>query len=262
MFQSSNSDTATKSRLQPIKVYAINRFMSRAGMLPNAHNGEAPVDRLQIINATRILAGRQGLYEVFLGCMFLSMELCHFWPKSWPTRLASLALPSAFVGAYKRWIPDYYRRRFGVVESNEPTARQFGILLAVLLGLLIFSFLFGDSADSAISKLSIRLHILMSDPEQQIMLGPFFIWTVFLLPGSRWSRRRIQLGQSFFGLCGLTAFGSVVLLAATYPEVKQIALWRILNACGLGLTLVALGLYDHFSLVLFLPNRIAQDNDE
>jgi hypothetical protein len=228
-------------------------------MLPNAQNGEPAVDRLQIVNATKILASRKGLYEVAFGCVFFWAGLSGFWPKGWATQLASFALAIAFIGAYKRWIPDYYHRRFGEVKSNEPTARQFGIMLAVLFGLFLFGLLFGNAADSALSKLSIRLHTLISDPEQQIRLAPFFIWITFFVPGPRRSQPN---GPSLFGLCGLISFGSVVLLATLHPEVKQTGLWRVLNEGGFGLTFVALGLYDHITLVLFLPKKIVEGNDE
>ncbi len=38
--------------------------------------------------------------------------------------------------------------------------------------------------------------------------------------------------------------------------------WKVLNAGGIGLSLMAMGLYDHVVLIRALPKRVAEGDDE
>jgi len=60
----------------------------------------------------------------------------------------------------------------------------------------------------------------------------------------------------------MISFASIVSYAIWHPDAKQLGLWKILNAGGFGLSLIALGLYDYTSLVLLLPKRAAEGDDE
>ena len=55
---------------------------------------------------------------------------------------------------------------------------------------------------------------------------------------------------------------SVVAYAIFHPDAKELGLWKLLNAGGFALSLIAMGLYDHFVLVRALPKGVAEGDDE
>ena len=68
--------------------------------------------------------------------------------------------------------------------------------------------------------------------------------------------------QLCFSLLGLLAFASIASLAVWRPDVRLSQLWRILNDGGIGLSLIAWGLYEHIRLTLLLPKRVSEHDDE
>jgi hypothetical protein len=57
-----------------------------------------------------------------------------------------------------------------------------------------------------------------------------------------------------FAACILLLWtGVLVFLPLREPKVTQQTLWRILNAGWLGVSMVLLGVYNHLTLVHFLP---------
>ena len=138
------------------------------------------------------------------------------------------------------------------------TAKGFGFFMLLLLGLFLVSLFFGHNLDSFISAASNRIHTMISDPNHQINLWPPLSWMVmfFLSLVSRY--RGIDPLLLFLGM---VVFVFIALIAVWNPSVRQVALWRVLNTGGLGLTFMALGLYDHIRLLVALPRHEERQHD-
>jgi hypothetical protein len=222
-----------------------------------------PVDRERLRYVTNILGAHQGLYTVWFGLFFLLMEEGNVWEWRgvWLFRLTVKAGILILIVAHL-WVPRYYRKRFGHVEPREMSAKQFCLLLGVILLLIFFGEPLAHRVDPMISSFSNRLHLAISDPAHQVNLWPSFFWTAMLISSLRGALRSIEWPRLYFLLCAMLAFTSVVLFAMWFPDIRQAALWRLCNAGGVGLSFVALGLHDHITLVLMLPKRIAGGDDE
>lgn len=166
-----------------------------------------------------------------------------------------------FLAAYRRWIPAYYRERFGSVHAKELSAKQFVILQSVLIALLFFGQSVARYADPLLSSFLGHLHVAIGDSGRQIDLWPSFLWVAFFSSCLRWQQRSIERRSFFFPLGGLVCFVSLITLAIWHPEVKQFGWWKVLNVSGVSLSLIAIGLYDHFTLLRLLPKRVADDDE-
>lgn len=71
----------------------------------------------------------------------------------------------------------------------------------------------------------------------------------------------IERQRLCFLLIGTIGFASIVSYAIFHPAVKQLGLWKRLNAGGPGLSFMAPGLYDHIALVRALPKRVAEGDE-
>jgi hypothetical protein len=232
--------------------------------LSNRPDGEVPVDHERIKYVTRALGSQQGLYTVLMGAIFLLTELADTWrgPRGWLAALAMLAGLSIFLTAYMRWIPRYYQRRFGHVEPQQPNAKQFAIFLGVIVALIFFGWFFAHRIDTVISSFADRLHMMISDPAHQINLWPSLFWMACVVSSLRWNLRTIERQRLGFFLCGMLGFASIALFAMWHPDARQASLWRVLNAGGIGLSFIAVGLYDHMALVLLLPKSVVESDNE
>jgi hypothetical protein len=183
-------------RLQRSKVHDINQFIPAARLpsimtpseqLGSTADGEVPVDHERLRHATRILGTRQGLYTVLFGALYLLMELGDEWEwrGEWSIRLTVLAGIPVLMVAYRRWIPRYYRKRFGHVEPREISAKQFGVFLGVIVLLLFVGEPLAHRLDPMVSSFSNRLHLAISDPAHQVNLWPSFFWTAMLISSMR-----------------------------------------------------------------------------
>ncbi len=116
--------------------------------------------------------------------------------------------------------------------------------------------------DPVASSFQGHLHMMISDPARQINLWPSIFWVMLLCGSLRWHTSSIERQRLYFLLVGMIGFASIVYYAIWHPAVKQLGVWKILNAGGFGLTLIALGLYDYVVLVRALPKRVAEGRDE
>jgi hypothetical protein len=254
-------------------VYAINQFMLDAIVPaviseenPNSPVGpEGSVDHERLRYVTSMLAGRQGLHMVLLGIPLFLMDVIGALnpPTGWLRWLTGFGIVGILVisiQAYRGdWVSRYYRQRFGYVESREMSARQFAILLLVFVGL----FFFGQPVARLVAPFGSaflgRVHLLISDPSHRVDLRASFLWMAFSIGST--SRRRVDSRWLCFSF-GLLASISVALFPMWHPDAEKLELWRILNAGGMGLTFIILGLYDHIVLVRALPKRVAEGDDE
>ncbi len=152
--------------------------------------------------------------------------------------------------------------RFGSVQPHELSAGQFAILLSILVALLFVGQPIAHCLDPRVSMFVHQAHLMISDPAHQINLWPSFLWIVLFLSSLRWRMRNAERPQLYFFLGGLVGFASIAIYAAWNPDAKQLRLWKVLNAAGFGLSLIAMGLYDHIFLVRALPRIVADGDDE
>jgi hypothetical protein len=229
-------------------------------------DGEMLVDHERLRYVTRIYGGQQGLYTALLGVTLLFVELEDAWKAEglWGFLdfLVAMAGLWFYLAAYQRWIPKYYEKRFGHVEPREPSAKQSAIFVGVIVALLFFGRSFAHRIDPVISSFGDRLHVMISDPAHQINLCPSFFWTGLFVINLGRKLQNIERQNLSFLLCGTLGFSSVVLIAMWHPDARQAGLWRALNAGGIGLSFIVLGLYDHITLVRMLPKRVEEGDDE
>jgi hypothetical protein len=277
MLKDSHSDTvqhgaagASIARM----VYGINQFM-RSDELPLVASeqpidgdsiGKIKADHERLTYVTRLLGAQQGLRTILSGILVFWIEANDIWhwhqTRGWVGDLAGLVGLVVFVRAWQRWIPRYYEKRFGHVEPHEMSSKQFGILLLVLLALALFSRYIANYFEPTVSSFLGRLHLLISDPAQEVNLYAPFLWMGVFFGSLRWPPRRMERRRLCFELAGLVGFASIALLPMWLPNAERLGLWRVLNAGGLGLSLIVMGLYDHITLVLMLPKKVVEGDDE
>ena len=242
----------------PVRVYDINQFMQEATGLST--KGALSVDQERVKYVTGLLGNQnQGLNTALLGTFFFLTEASFDWAPKWAIGLALMVGMIVFVVASTSWVPKYYRKRFGQVEPEEISAKQFVILLLALIALLFVGQPIARYLDPLSSSLLGRAHLLISDPSHQINLWALSFWVALLLISLLWHRRRD--GQ-WFSFLGLLAFILIALFPLWHPGAEKFEIWKILNAGGLGLSLIVMGLYEHCVLVRALPKKVAESGDE
>lgn len=222
----------------------------------------AKYERLRYV--TENFQSLQGLTWVAFGGSFALSDVENISGVAFPWWLELLmkVLGIGLALAAIRYVPKYYERRFGSVEwrVGPPDARLPIFALAIVVMFLVILF-FGPSVgrylDSVIPELSNVAHRIISDPEHRANLGPALLLFVFLCPprvlGGRSGLQRLR--TVFYCACFVFWIGVLMLLPLRHPEVTHQTLWRILNACWLGISFMLWGLYDHFTLVHLLPAR-------
>jgi hypothetical protein len=229
------------------------------------------LDHERLKYVTRLLGTHQGLNTALVGTVLFLMnagEILH-WLSGWSTLLAALASLALAIGGLKiliaadSWIPEYYQRRFGSVQAARVPGSRWNALfwLAVLLTFPVLLF-FRRPIAHYFDPVASHLHMMISDPDRQINLWPSLIWVSLLCGSLRRHMSSIERQRVYFILVTTLGLASIVSYAVFHPEAKQLGSWKLLNASGLGLSLIAMGLYDHFILVRALPKRIAEGEDE
>lgn len=231
---------------------------------PPKTRSSGEVDHERLRDATRILGGQQGLYTVCFGAVLLLPELDHVWNglTGWWAVLVGLGVLAIYLAALKRWIPSYYQKRFGHVEAQGPSVKQFAVFLFVIVALFFFGEPLAHHADPMIAGFVDRRHTMISDSNHQINLWPLLFWILVCFSSVRVHPRRMRTPGLYFHLSGLLGATSVALYPMWHPGATRIWLWRVLNAGGIGLSFIAMGSYDHFTLVRVLPNRGSGDDNE
>ena len=193
----------------------------------------------------------QGLTLVGLGGALLVPEgFLDILPlRGWLRALTVLVLAAAFI-ATLRYLPKYYRCRFGWIEPRSMTNRQFVFLLLGLLALLFFGRPIGHHADSIIADIQFMI------PAHPVTFSPAALWLFLLCVSFRKNLCQEELYRMYFMASGALGWALVALYPIWNPDAMHPALWRLLNAGWLGVSLIALGLYDHLTLVRLMPERI------
>lgn len=236
--------------------------------------GKMKADHERLRYVTKLLGSHQGLglRTALLGTVLFFLntgKILQHWVSTWSILLAALATVALQIGGAKiliaadSWIPEYYQRRFGSVQAaRAPTSKWNAFFsLAVLLTFPVLLF-FGRPIAHYFDPVASHLHMMISDPDRQINLWPSLLWAVLLCGSLRWHMSSIERQRLYFILAAMIGFASIVSYAIFHPDAKQLGLWKLLNAGELGLSLMALGLYDYIVLVRALPKRVAEGDDE
>jgi len=233
-----------------VKVYDINQFMLSSLY---AHSSPAlEPKRLRFL--TENFAALQGLNYVPLGAASLLSQTDRIFHYSewwwWPAVITVCVI-------WNRYIPRYYRQRFGYVEPRSPSNKQ----IAYFLLALIFLFIFRRDLDRYVLDLSQVIRSTISDPRGQVSLLPLVAWigtlfASFLKPSLR------TLERFCFYSIGIIASAGIAFYPLGHPRATEELLWETLNAGSFGFGLIAMGLYDHFTLVRMMPKKFEENDGE
>jgi hypothetical protein len=211
----------------------------------------------------------QGLKSVGIwGCLFLT-EIEHVPGVALPWWLWLLSF-GLFFAAF-RYIPKYYERRFGSVESRVAPIHPFVAILVLIFIVMLFLWpVLAGYANPVVAEVgnvshevSNVAHRMISDPDHRANLLPVLYWLAFFCSGISSRQPFVRLRMVFFSACVLL-FWTVVLafLPLRHAEVTQQVPWRVLNAGWFGISMILLGLNDHLMLVQLLPGRGQNHDDE
>jgi len=218
-------------------------------------------ERLRYVTRSFIALQGQGLNLVLFGAAFFLFSVHDFFQGSeisaWLIIPAGVAIAAAF-----RYIPKYYQRRFGTVESPSLSNKQFVVFLSVILALAFFGPSIGRFADSFTATASDRLHAAFSDPGHRVNFLPVLFWLWLLCTDLTFllrHRRRTDPSRPYFTFVGTLFWTLVVVYPAYQSEPMHALFWKVLNVGWLGLSFIAIGLYDHIGLVHLLPKRAQEE---
>ena len=223
--------------------------------LEHAASNGAQVDPRRLKFITERLAALQGLGSpIFLGVILLLTSTEGLWHNLWWLNLLNLA----FLVLTFRLMPKYYERRFGLVEpknSTNPMNRReaIGCLAAILLFVVLL--IWGR-------RLEVWADAILGGPSGKIQLIALLAWGVGLYRSVREQLEGTDPRGPYFFVVGLAASAAVCFFPKLHPAATQSMLWKTLNAGSWGLTLIAWGLRDHFTLVRLLPKNGSDDEDE
>jgi hypothetical protein len=125
-----------------------------------------------------------------------------------------------------------------------------------LIGWQIVAILWGEQLTSLISEFESWFVQTIPFPRNTYLLA---LWVFGFFDSFR--ELRLDPFRPYFYLLGTFATCVVVFCPYWYPAARGVAAWKILNAGWLGLSCVALGLYQHLLLVRLMPQH-GRDNDD
>lgn len=220
----------------------------------------AGLDPEQLRYVTRHLqTSQQGLTGAVIGVGVFLAETADLYTLNRATSLVIDVFEAVALVAVFRLVPRYYERRFGCVEPSAPSNKAIAVFFAVMLALLVFGRDLAGFLDPILARASYRLYLLISDPTHQVKPYALLFWIVLVCVSISGRSRRMDRYSTHFQLFGLIASAFVALCPLVRPQVMQSMLWRVLNAGSLGISFIALGLYDHFTLLQLLPKPATED---
>jgi hypothetical protein len=233
-------------------VYGINQGMDDRAVTDVG--GQLDPQRLKYI--TEHFHSLQGLTWVVLGVSSLAVSVDDVYGYRLPALVGQILLFVPFL-ATARYVNRYYRRRFGWIEPRGPTNRQALVFLAAWLVLLFF----GRDVGYYGGLIGDVMQSMIPDPSHHVTLAPVLIWFVFLCANLRHHPGQEDLYRIYFFGSGLLIW----ILVAVYPlwnlDLHPTMVWKGLNAGWLGISMIAIGLYGHMTLVRLMPQRVVGDDD-
>jgi len=224
--------------------------------------------RLREITKRFVLLKTGSLNNVLFGLMILSLQILEVERQWWwaIVPLLGIALGGVVIG--RGYVPRYYEHRFGIIEA--PTMSNSGCVtfILVLVGLMIFGRALGTYVEALWASVNPQLHAAISDPQNRVDFVPI-LWCALFLIVSLWAnleglRRRkpfsgLPLAIVFFGTLLWTA---VFFYPLHHPEITQFLLWRFVAKGWFGISLIGIGLYEHWQLASLLPRRTSENDDD
>jgi hypothetical protein len=218
------------------------------------------IDPEKLKYITEHFQSMQGLTWVAFGAFNILVYLRHLFPESW---LAGFAYPLALLAIFMliiRRIQRYYRRRFGWVKprSRSQNDKEAIVFLLLLLLLLFFIPYLAEKAEPAIGLAQEMIPRTM----RQVVSFPVLLWSAFLCM----SLRRHSSQEDWHRICflssGVIAWAIFALYPLSHPELAQSVIWKTVDNESLFVSVIALGLYEHLTLVRLLPKRIEEDEND
>jgi Ca2+/Na+ antiporter len=221
-----------------------------------AQTGFPDLNRLK--TATERYAAGNGLNFIFVGMSFLLSSVIRFFLI--PFWLLILFLLASI--AIARYIRRYSERRFGWVEPKPPSNRAVGIFLLIMFVGVFSRHWIDNQLNPILSELGDRIHFAIWDPHHLVDIQPLVFWMVLCCTSIRSSV--IRKGRSVLLLFafGLLAWSGVAFSPLWHPKITQLTLWRVLNEGWLGLTMIAIGLYQYVDLLRLMPRSVVENTDE
>jgi hypothetical protein len=221
-------------------------------------------ERLRYV--TQNFQSLQGLTLVCLGGMNILFKADNIpgvaLPRWLEVCLTLLGFGLAFAAV--RYMPSYYERRFGSVESRVRRLNRKEAILILVEGIFFLVFVImlflwpvvSRYANPVVAEVSDVAHRMVSDPDHRANLAPPLLLSLMLFTGALGRPRGLRL-QRWILCCACFLLWTVILvsLPLRHPEATQQTLWRVLNACWFWLSIMLWGLYNHLMLVHFLPAR-------
>lgn len=212
----------------------------------------------------RFAALRQGgLNSVAFGILGFTVEVWDL-PQWWLKALFPMLSVPLLLCFTREYIPKYYERRFGHIESRSLSSKesvQFLALVVFFVGFVIVGSIMGARADALLATISNQLHVAISDPEHRINLNPvlyFLLWLMLYV--SSFLSRPQAATRSYAIIVAPLPWALLALCPLRYPMVSQFLLWKVLTTGWLGLTFVTIGIHEHIRLVRMFPRRIDDSN--
>lgn len=203
-------------------------------------------ERLKFI--TEHFSALQGLNFVAVGTVFFLLSVRNIWDVPWWADLVAFG----FLIFSIRRLPKYYERRFGRVEPKGPTNLQ----ALLFIGFIFAALIWGRYFELILSTFENWIHQRIPDG-----VMPLGLW-VLGLSTSLGKRLYFDPQGPYFFFFGVVVASIVAFCPLWYPSANQVMLWRILDAGGLGLSMIAWGLHNHFLLVRLFPNQCRDEDDE
>src|SRR5690349_20245035 len=145
-------------------------------------NAGGTVDPERLRRVTRLL-GSQPLDLAIFGAFLFSISIGRALDSPWASALTTLVAAAFLLVTIRRWIPEYYQRRFGFVKPQEPSVKWFGLFMLTIVLLLFIGQPLAHYLDPRVAGLVDWVHLKISDPAHQIDLSPSFFWIVVFLIG-------------------------------------------------------------------------------
>ena len=191
--------------------------------------------------------------------------------RGWVLTLIRAALIAAYVVAFRyflniwEYIPEYYRRRYGLVEprkagkwsKTESVGCLFGILL-FLLSFLMYVF-FGRQIGRYADSILADVQSMIPHP---VTFLPVTMWFLYMCASFPRNPHQEDFYKMYFLASGMLAWAFATLYPMWHPDAMHPTLWKFLNDSWMGLSLIAWGLYDHLTLVRLMPRRIRNEEDD
>jgi len=208
----------------------------------------------------------QGLTPVPFGVVFVASPLVSLYGINWSWHDLTFKVTwTAFVMAAVHYLQKYYRHRFGWIEPPPIPRTLFSEILnrqeAKLLAGLVLVIIGGEGIDRFLDWITAVVYSRI--PAHLWPFFPVLAWFLYMCFAFRRNPQREELYRMYFVYACALAWTFVALYPIWHRNLLHPLLWEFLNHAWIGLSLIVVGLYNHFTLVRLMPKQVAVgDNDD